>query len=235
MDEMPDVVKLERISIAEHVARLSEPFTMVDLAQVDDLVLSVYVCQGTMPVHRHLDQDELFLVHSGTISLESDWGTVVLRPGELAVAPKGVGHRSSSIMRSHVVLLQPRLLVNRRNGDRRLFAIEGAGRLQKISLPAMGRQIAIPFRRVSLVSIDCFDLYLMLCKGPGPWLQTERQPGLIVCWDGQLDVETRDSGVSLDKGELTVIAKEVDYKLSGRGRTLALGVERHDQPGLPLE
>ncbi len=55
---------------------------------------------------RHTDQDELFLVYSGTISLESDWGTVILRPGELAVIPKGLGHRSSALMRSHVLLVK---------------------------------------------------------------------------------------------------------------------------------
>ena len=47
---------------------------MIDLTQMDDLALSVFLCQGTMPFHRHLDQDELFMVHSGTISIESDWG-----------------------------------------------------------------------------------------------------------------------------------------------------------------
>ena len=103
---------------------------MIDLVQVDDLALSIYLCQGTMPLHRHLDQDELFLVHSGTISLESEWGTAILRPGELAVAPKGVGHRSSSLLRSLVLLLQPRLMVNRRNGDRLLFALIDMGHLE---------------------------------------------------------------------------------------------------------
>jgi homogentisate 1,2-dioxygenase len=169
---MKDVTQpetLEKISIPQQAARLSEPFTMIDLAQLDDLVLSVYLCQGTMPHHRHLDQDELFLVHSGTISLESDWGTAVLRPGELAVAPKGVGHRSSSLLRSLVLLLQPRLMVNRRNGDRRLFVVKGEGRLEKVSVPAVGHQIAIPFAPVTLTHLDTFAVQLLLCEEIGPW------------------------------------------------------------------
>ena len=124
MTAVEEALELEIISIADQAGRLTEPFTMIDLASIDDLVLSVFLCQGTLPRHRHLDQDELFLVHSGTISLESDWGTAILRPGEMAVAPKGVGHRSSSLLNSQVLLLQPRLMVNRRNGNRRIFALK---------------------------------------------------------------------------------------------------------------
>ena len=100
----PETVK---VSIAEQATQLAEPFTMVDLAQIDDLSLSVFLCQGTLPFHRHMDQDELFLAHNGTIHLETDWGSLTLRPGEAAVVPKGVGHRSSSLQRSLVLLLQP--------------------------------------------------------------------------------------------------------------------------------
>lgn len=233
--QVTETSTLERISIPENAAQLSEPFTMIDLVQVDDMVLSVYLCQGTMPHHRHLDQDELFLVHSGTMSLESEWGTAILRPGEMAVAPKGVGHRSSSFVRSHVLLLQPRLLVNRRNGDRRFFAVKGEKRLQKVSVTAMGRQIAVPFRPVDLVSVDTFDVYLMLCQGAGSWRRSARQASLILCSDGRLDVDVPDGGIGLDKGELTVIPKNVDYRLASRGKALALGIRRRAQPGLPLE
>lgn len=225
---------LEKVSIPEQVSRLSDPFTMIDLAQLDDLVLSVYLCQGTMPHHRHLDQDELFLVHSGTISLESEWGTTILRPGELAVAPKGVGHRSSSLLRSLVLLLQPRLMVNRRNGDRHLFVLKEGGRLEKVSVPAFGKQIAAPFRPVKLADVDTFSLNLLLCEGVGPLWQTARQSTLIYCFDGQLSLDTDLGHVTLQRGELTVVPKGVVYRLSSLRRALVMGVQRHKQPGLPL-
>jgi homogentisate 1,2-dioxygenase len=226
--------KLETISIAEHVSRLSEPFTMIDLAQVDDLVLSIYLCQGTMPLHRHLDQDELFLVYSGTISLESEWGNAILRPGELSVAPKGVGHRSSSLLRSLVLLLQPRLMVNRRNGDRRLFALKDKGRLEKVSIPAMGRQIVTPFKPVIVTHLDTFAVHVMVCDGTGPRWRTDRQATLIFCYDGQLDLDSELGGISLQNGELVVVPRGIAYQLSSPGRAVAVGVRRHQQPGLLL-
>jgi homogentisate 1,2-dioxygenase len=206
--------ELEKVSIPEQVRRLSEPFTMIDLAQIDDLALSVYLCQGTMPHHRHLDQDELFLVHSGTISLESEWGTAVLRPGELAVAPKGVGHRSASLIRSAVLLLQPRLMANRRNGDRRLFVLEDQGRLEKVSVPAVGRQLAPSFTPVVLANVDTFALYLLRCEGTGPRLQREDQASLVYCYDGQLTLDSDLDQVSLSSGELCVIPAGIAFQCS---------------------
>jgi len=224
---------LEVISIAEQGARLSQPFTMLDLAQIDDLMLSIYLCQGTLPTHRHVDQDELFLVHSGTISLESEWGDVVLRPHELAVVPKGVGHRSGSLLPSLVLLLQPRVVVDRRNGDRRLFALTGESRLEKVSLAAMGHQVVVPFNPVLVTHIDTFAVQLTLCEGVGPWQTEEGQASLIFCCDGRLSVEAEGLGrASLGPAELTVIPSRVPCHLSSTSRAIVLGLKRHKQPGL---
>jgi quercetin dioxygenase-like cupin family protein len=234
MSGMKEPRKLEIVSVPQHAARLTEPFTMIDLAPIDDLVLSIFLCQGTLPRHRHMDQDELFLVHSGTISLESEWGTVILRPGELAVAPKGVGHRSSSLVRSLVLLLQPRLMVNRRNGDRRLFVLKDHGRLEKVSVPAMGRHVSIPFRPVVLADLDTYALHLISCEGSGPWWQTDRQDSLLFCFDGKVALETEGDQLSLASGELVVVPKGVAHRLSSASQSLVIGARRHKEPGLPL-
>jgi len=208
---------------------------MIDLAQIDDLVLSIFLCQGTLQTHRHVDQDELFLVHSGTISLESEWGDVVLRPHELAVVPKGVGHRSASLLPSLVLLLQPRVVVDRRNGDRRIFALKGEKRLEKVSLAAMSRQVFVPFSPVSVAHLDTFAVQLTLCEGAGPWQVEDRQASLILCRNGRLTVDTEGlDRMSLGPGELTVVPSPVPYRLLSTGRAMVLSLKRHKQPGLPL-
>jgi len=225
---------LEKINYGQEAAKLTEPFTMIDLAQVDDLGLSVFLCQGTMPYHRHLDQDELFMVHSGTISIESDWGNQVLRPGELSVVSKGLSHRSSSLVRSLVLLFQPRLITNRRNGDRRLFALKNEGRLEKVSVPAMGRQIVNAYTPVTLAHVDTFALNLQLCDGTGPWRQYDRQSSLVLCPEGQVLLDSDLGQISLHRGELVVVPKSTAYRLSGEDRSLVLELQRHKAPGLPI-
>lgn len=225
---------LEVVSYSQQSAALTEPFTMLDLAEIDDLVLSIFLCQGTLPFHHHIDQDELFLVHTGTISLESDWGPVILRPGDLAVVPKGLRHRSSALLRSLVLLLQPRLVVNRRNGHRRLFALKDAGRLEKVNVPAVGRQISAPFRPVAVAHVDTFALNLLLCQGTSSWQRADRQSSLILCYDGQVSVDSELGQVSLQGGELVTVPKATAFRLTSTDGALVLNVERHKQPGLPL-
>ncbi len=229
---MTEPATLDKVNIPEQGARLREPFTMIDLAQVNELVVSIFLCQGAMPKHRHLDQDELFLVHTGTISLESEWGTVVLRPGEMVTIPKGVRHRPASLLRSRVLLFQPRLMVHRRNGDRRLVALKEEGRLEKVSIPAMGRQLFPPFTPVPLAHVDVFALTLTLCDGTGPWRRWDHQDSLIFCYGGYLTVETEGGQVRLETGDLTVVPIGIPYRLSSRRRALVLGVARHGHPPL---
>ena len=232
MSDMEKAKILEKVEYAQEAAQLSEPFTMIDLVQIDDLALSVFLCQGTMPFHRHLDQDELFMVHSGTISVESDWGNIVLRQGELSVVSKGLSHRSSSLIRSLVLLFQPRLIVNRRNGDRRLFSLKDAGRLEKVSIPAMGRQIVNPHTPVTLADLDTFALNLLLCTRTGDWQRHDDQSRLVLCYDGKVVVDSDLGEESLHGGELLVIPKGTAYRISSHERSLVLELERHKPPGL---
>jgi homogentisate 1,2-dioxygenase len=229
------VESIEKISIAQQISRLTEPFTMVDLLEMDDLVLSVFLCQGTLAFHRHIDQDELFLVHSGEIILETDWGKVILRQGELSVTPKGLGHRSSSLLRSLVLLLQPRLMANRRNGNRRLFTLRGAERLEKVSVPAMVRQISEAFEPIDLVDVDMFTLYLMVIEGTGPWWLVADRSNLIWCHDGQVSLETEFGLLTLHSHELAKVPPGVPHRLSSVQRSVVLGLRRHSLPDPDLE
>jgi len=72
------------------------PFSPVDLARVDDFVLRCSLVKGEFHWHRHVDQDELFVCHSGSLCVETRETKVDLVSGEGVVVPKGVEHRTSS-------------------------------------------------------------------------------------------------------------------------------------------
>ena len=104
---------------------------LVEVARVSALVIHAYFCQGAVQWHKHIDHDELFLVQQGWMVLESEWGNITLKPDEMAVMPKGVSHRSSSQLRAVVLLLQPAVAADRKNGHRRIFAIPGENELRR--------------------------------------------------------------------------------------------------------
>ncbi len=213
---------LEKINISQEARRLTKPFSMIELAYVDDFVVNVYICQGTIAWHRHIDQDELFLVHSGVITLDSEWGSVLLQPNELAVVPKGVGHRSSSFVWSVVLLFQPKFLPDRKNGDRRLFVPQDEGLLQKFNLDKEAARLISPFSTREVVYIEDFVIRLVVCQGSSHWHRHADQDELFLVQKGEVFVESEEGDVALQEGELTVLPKGTMHRHASAERATIL-------------
>jgi len=201
------------INIARAAKRLKEPFQMLRLAQIDDLAVDVYLCQGAVAWHRHTDEDELFMTYSGLMTLETEWGTVTLRPWEMALVPKGVGHRSLSAWPSEVLLVRPALLADRKNGDRRLYGLPGEARLRKTSLIGSGEWPGMPFRPQFLLRIEDFDLRLLRCLGRGPWIEPRSGDTLLLVQRGALLLESEEEQWPLMGGELIRVPKHTGHRL----------------------
>ncbi|NIR01474.1 MAG: cupin domain-containing protein [Gemmatimonadales bacterium] len=99
---------MEPFDVDRGLRELSEPFEPVDLAYVDGYVLRGALVRGDFHWHRHVDQDELFLCHSGRLRVESRDESVDLLPGEGVVVPKGVEHRTSSVEGALVLVMEGR-------------------------------------------------------------------------------------------------------------------------------
>jgi mannose-6-phosphate isomerase-like protein (cupin superfamily) len=79
------------------------------LAQVNDQYVKVARVQGEFPWHAHEDEDELFLVLKGVLTIgraPEDGGSVVLHPGEIFVVPKGVPHNTSAVEETWIALIE---------------------------------------------------------------------------------------------------------------------------------
>ena len=203
-----------KFSISQIAAQLDQPFSMANVALVGDIVVSVYICQGKLEWHEHMDIDELFWVYEGTILLESEWGEVRLGPGELAVVPKGVGHRSGSEMRSSVLLLRCGVVPERKNGRRRLYAIGGERELKRVDLRSVVRSLVLPFQFRTVARIE--DSVLQVAWGEGTWPLGIPSPhdSFIFVLDGTATVRTSDSMVHLHPGDFTVVPEGMIYQLS---------------------
>ena len=222
---------LRTINVADQAARLDQPFSMTELAYVDDFTVNVYICMGTIAWHKHLDQDELFLVYSGAISLESEWGSVDLRPRELAVVPKGVGHRSSSRLWSVVLLFQLKFLADRRNGDRRIFALD-EGQIHKISI--LGEAAGSPSGQppVDLVHVEDFALRMIVGPGEWAWHRHSEHDELFLVVEGSMSLDTEEGDLALQAGDMTVIPGGMFHRF--RATEWAVGLLFANQEASPL-
>ncbi len=98
---MRDVISPARV--ADGLTELWSPRVV---AELDDSYVKVAKVQGTLAWHSHEDEDELFYVLKGTLRIEMEDRTVVLREGETFVVPRGVRHNPVAENECHVMLIE---------------------------------------------------------------------------------------------------------------------------------
>ena len=103
----PDVVNLRG-----KLARFSEVWSPRVVAEVNDYQLKLAKLEGEFVWHAHDDTDEAFLVLEGSMRIEFRDGVAHLAEGDLCVVPKGTEHRPCADRACHVLLIEPRGVVN---------------------------------------------------------------------------------------------------------------------------
>jgi mannose-6-phosphate isomerase-like protein (cupin superfamily) len=98
---MSDVVSPARIA-----ATLTEHWSPRVVAELDDSCVKVAKVQGSLTWHSHDHEDELFYILKGSLTIEMEDKTVVLREGEAFVVPKGVRHNPIAEHECHLMLIE---------------------------------------------------------------------------------------------------------------------------------
>ena len=104
-----------RINLAEKLARFDDHWNPRIIADLNDSHVKLAKVQGEFVWHQHAEEDELFLVLRGTLTIELRDGVVTLGPGEMVVIPKGVEHRPVAAEEVHLMLIEPKGI--RHTGD----------------------------------------------------------------------------------------------------------------------
>jgi mannose-6-phosphate isomerase-like protein (cupin superfamily) len=96
------------VSPHQVAASLVELWSPRIIADVDDYCVKVARVHGVFGWHCHENEDELFLVLRGCLTIDMDAGAVTLTEGELYVVPKGVRHNPSAQAECLVMLIESR-------------------------------------------------------------------------------------------------------------------------------
>jgi len=82
------------------------------IAEMNDYQFKLVKLEGDFLWHNHKDTDETFIVLEGLLRIDFRDGAVHLAPGELYVVPKGVEHKPYAQNEVHLLLIEPRGVVN---------------------------------------------------------------------------------------------------------------------------
>ncbi|MBT5738228.1 MAG: cupin domain-containing protein, partial [Planctomycetes bacterium] len=111
---------MDVINIQQKFDLFSDRWSPKRIGQLNGQQVILAKIEGEFVFHKHDDEDELFMVMKGQLSLElrghdEETTTVVVNPGEFFIVPKGVEHKPTATEETHLLLFEP--LSTKHTGD----------------------------------------------------------------------------------------------------------------------
>jgi len=100
------------INFAEKFNLFGDHWQPKVVAEMNDYQFKIVKLAGDFVWHDHADTDESFIVIDGELRIDFRDGFVMIRPGEMFVAPKGVEHKPFAERETRVLAIEPRGVAN---------------------------------------------------------------------------------------------------------------------------
>ena len=105
----------EKVNLAEKFALFSDRFSPKIVGELNDSHVKLVKVKGEFIWHHHENEDELFLVVRGALTIRLRDRDVELEEGEFFIVPKGEEHMPVAQEEAWVVLLEPKTTLNTGN------------------------------------------------------------------------------------------------------------------------
>ena len=116
MNEIPyKEQEMEKVNLAQKLTLFNEHWNPKIVGELNDSYVKVVKVQGEFVWHHHEEEDELFFVLNGRLLIQFRDRDVWLDEGEFLVVPRGVEHKPVAPEEVHIMLLEPKTVVNTGN------------------------------------------------------------------------------------------------------------------------
>ncbi len=105
----------EKVNLAEKFALFTDRFSPKIVGELNDSHVKLVKVKGEFIWHHHENEDELFLVVKGALTIRLRDRNVELAENEFFIVPKGVEHMPVAEEEAWVVLLEPKTTLNTGN------------------------------------------------------------------------------------------------------------------------
>lgn len=96
-----------KVNLAEKLERIREHWQPKIVGELNGQHVKLAKVRGEFVWHHHTDEDEMFLVLSGSLVLKFRDHDVTLGPGEFCVVPRGVEHQPVAEDEVQLMLFEP--------------------------------------------------------------------------------------------------------------------------------
>ncbi len=98
---------MKKINISDKFSQFEEVWTPKVIAESNGQLVKVAKGSGELVWHKHDNEDELFIVFKGQLTLQLRSENIVLNTGEMYVVPKGVEHCPKAKPDTHFMMIEP--------------------------------------------------------------------------------------------------------------------------------
>lgn len=105
----------EKVNVNEKLAAFQDHWSPKIVGEVNDTLIKLVKFKGEFIWHSHENEDEMFLVLGGRMTMHFRDRDVELSEGEFIVVPKGVEHMPMADQEAQVMLIEPKTTLNTGN------------------------------------------------------------------------------------------------------------------------
>ena len=106
---------LQVINLTNKFGLFNEQWHPKIVGELNDSYVKLVKLQGEFVWHQHENEDELFLVIKGTLTIKLRERDLTVREGEFVIIPKGVEHMPVAEEEVWIMLLEPKTTSNTGN------------------------------------------------------------------------------------------------------------------------
>lgn len=105
-------INYQTINLNEKFSKFNERWSPKVIGEMNDYQFKVVKIEGDFVWHDHQDTDEVFIVLAGEMFIDFRDGQVKVSQGEMFIVPKGTEHKPFATQECHIMLVEPRGIVN---------------------------------------------------------------------------------------------------------------------------
>ncbi len=102
----------EKANLSEKFSKITELWSPKIVGELNGQYVKLAKTKGEFIWHLHENEDELFLVIKGCLTLQLKDRDVVLEEGEFFIVPRGVEHKPVADEETHILMFEPKATLN---------------------------------------------------------------------------------------------------------------------------
>ncbi|MBI5715423.1 MAG: cupin domain-containing protein [Chloroflexi bacterium] len=214
------------LSPSETASRMDRAFAPVQIGTVGDVGVLVFVAQGEINWHRHIDEDEIFLTHEGSVKINTQLGNTLLRVGEALMIPKGVAHHSGATEPAIVLLFRQQVMPERKNGHRKNMATGEEPPLKKVRFADVLSDSTPDYQPMKVAAMESHAMTVFTAHGSGVEEKSKSGGTMLYTLYGDLEIRFDTERALLAQGQMTFLPRETRYRLHAGKSAIVVRFER---------